>query len=307
MSRPRPQARWAKGAAGTGIRHMTPPPPSTWSILNDGVEVATELSDWDALAVCQHLHETAPTARLELRRGQRGTTRPWHPEYPSGRSLGLWEDLIRQYEPFAKTLEFVRDATGKDAILAGGCIRDFMVFERPDKIKDFDCFLLDTAEGEDAPLAHKLRTAVEHVGGVWRQALWIREYHDIARFNRFCVEIEVPWAPAGKPVQIITSLGKTPEEVVDHFDWTACMFWYDGRSVGATGMSDFGTGGLSLNHPQDKELKRVLKRGLYLEEKFAGSAYPLKLTEATILHLASLMFLDPPLRDGRIDTLSEFP
>ena len=83
------------------------------------------------------------------------------------------------------------------------------------------------------------------------------------------------------------------------------MFWFDGTTIGTTGMSDFCIGNLTTNYLTEKNLKRVLRRGFHLEEKFAGSPLPLKLTEATILQLASQMNLDPQLRDGRVDTLSE--
>lgn len=282
------------------------PEPPKWHILKDGVEVGAASGDGDAVWQCRQLHELDPPAHLELRHAQTGMSQLWHPEYPVARSLGLWEDRIRQYEPFQQILHFVRRVTGKDAILAGGCIRDFMVFEQPDEIKDFDCFLLDTAEAEDVPLVEALVRKVTEAG-VRRHGFTIREYHDITRFNRFCLELELPCAPTGKPIQIITSLGTTPDEVVGHFDWTACMFWYDGRSIGTAGMPDFCNRSLSINQPREKDLKRVLRRGFYLEEKFAPSPLSLKLSEATILHLASLMILDPPLRDGRVDTLSEFP
>ena len=283
----------------------TPEPPK-WHILKDGVEVAEASGDGHAVSQCRELHESAPTARLDLRHAVTGMTRAWHPEYAAARSLGLWEDVIRQYEPFQQILHFVRRATAKDAIRAGGCIHDFMVFERPDEIKDFDCFVLNTPEAEDEPLSERLVETVNKTGGDWRGGgLWIRRYNDITQFNRFCVELELPWAPAQKPIQIITSLGISPEEVVSHFDWTACMFWFDGTTIGTTGMSDFCIGNLTTNYLTEKNLKRVLRRGFHLEEKFADSPLPLKLTEATILQLASQMNLDPQLRDGRVDTLSE--
>ena len=283
----------------------TPEPPK-WHIIKEGAEVAKVSSDYEALGWCEKLHESEPTASLELRDASTDQTRPWHPEYPRVRSIGLWEDLIRQYEPFHDILRFVRDTTGKEAILAGGCIRDFMVFERPDEIKDFDCFVLDTPEAEDEPLSVRLVETVNKTGGDWRGGgLWIRRYNDITQFNRFCVELELPWAPAKKPIQIITSLGISPEEVVSHFDWTACMFWFDGTTIGTTGMSDFCIGNLTTNYLTEKNLKRVLRRGYHLEEKLAASPLPLKLTEATIMQLAAQMNFDPQLRDGRVDTLSE--
>jgi len=283
----------------------TPEPPK-WHIAKEGTEVATVSSDWEAVAWCEKLNESDPAASLELRDANTGETRLWHPEYPWARSLGLWEDLIRQYEPFRDILRFVREITGKDAILAGGCIRDFMVFERPDEIKDFDCFLLDTPEAEDEAILDTLWTVVKEAGGTWGgSSFWTRRYNDITQFNRFVAEFELPWAPANKPIQIITSLATSAEEVVSHFDWTACMFWYDGTTIGTAGMSDFCNGNLTTNYLKEKNLKRVLRRGYHLEEKLEHSALPLKLTEATILQLASQMNLDPQLRDGRVDTLSE--
>ena len=83
------------------------------------------------------------------------------------------------------------------------------------------------------------------------------------------------------------------------------MFWFDGTTIGTTGMSDFCIGNLTTNYLTEKNLKRVLRRGYHLEEKLAASPLPLKLTEATILQLASQMNLDPQLRDGRVDSLSE--
>ncbi len=283
----------------------TPEPPK-WHIAKEGTEVATVSSDWEAVAWCEKLHESEPTASLELRDASTGQTRPWHPEYPWARSLGLWEDLIRQYEPLRDILRFVRETTRKDAILAGGCIRDFMVFERPDEIKDFDCFLLDTPEAEDEAILNSLWTVVKEAGGTWGgSSFWTRRYNDITQFNRFVAEFELPWAPAKKPIQIITSLATSAEEVVSHFDWTACMFWYDGTTIVTAEMSDFCIGNLTTNYLKEKNLKRVLRRGYHLEEKLEHSALPLKLTEATILQLASQMNLDPQLRDGRVDTLSE--
>ena len=281
------------------------PTPPNWHILKNGVKIEEAGDFFEAVEYCQHLHEAEPLVSLELRDGSNGDTRLWHPDYPRGRSLGLWEDLIHRYEPFRDILRFVRETTGKQAILAGGCIRDVMVFERPDEIKDFDCFVLDTAEAEDEHICERLREAATDAGGSWSQGLWIRRYNDITQFNRFVAELELPWAPAKKPIQIITSLATSAEEVVSHFDWTACMFWYDGRTIGTTGMSDFCIGNLTTNYLTEKNLKRVLRRGYHLEEKLEHSALPLKLTEATILQLASQMNLDPQLRDGRVDTLSE--
>ena len=282
------------------------PTPPNWHILKNGVKIEEAGDFFEAVEYCQHLHEAEPLVSLELRDGSNGDTRLWHPDYPRGCSLGLWEDLIRQYEPFQQILQFVRETTGKDAILAGGCIRDFMVFERPDEIKDFDCFLLDTPEAEDEAILDSLWTVVKEAGGTWGgSSFWTRRYNDITQFNRFVAEFELPWAPAKKPIQIITSLATSAEEVVSHFDWTACMFWYDGTTIGTAGMSDFCIGNLTTNYLKEKNLKRVLRRGYHLEEKLEHSALPLKLTEATILQLASQMNLDPQLRDGRVDTLSE--
>src|SRR6266436_3687391 len=73
----------------------TPEPPK-WHILKDGVEVAEASGDGHAVSQCRELHESAPTARLDLRHAVTGMTRAWHPEYPAARSLGLWEDVIRQ-------------------------------------------------------------------------------------------------------------------------------------------------------------------------------------------------------------------
>ena len=88
----------------------TPEPPK-WHIAKEGTEVATVSSDWEAVAWCEKLNESDPAASLELRDANTGETRLWHPEYPWARSLGLWEDLIRQYEPFRDILRFVRETT----------------------------------------------------------------------------------------------------------------------------------------------------------------------------------------------------
>src|SRR5204862_6154944 len=133
----------------------------------------------------------------------------------------------------------------------------------------------------DEPLSERLVETVNKTGGDWRGGgLWIRRYNDITQFNRFCVELELPWAPAKKPIQIITSLGISPEEVVSHFDWTACMFWFDGTTIGTTGRGDFCIGNCTTNYLTEENLKRVLRSGYDLGEKLGGSRRTLTRTQA---------------------------
>src|SRR2546425_169565 len=68
---------------GGGERTGTPPPPPPpkWHIVKEGTEVAKVSFDYEALAWCEKLHESEPTASLELRDAKTGQTRLWHPEY----------------------------------------------------------------------------------------------------------------------------------------------------------------------------------------------------------------------------------
>jgi len=272
--------------------------PLKWLVYQNGQKVAEASSDTDTVHICGLLHAEEPDTRIEVRNETTGVLRLWHPDYPEQRSLGLWEDRLREYEPLRQTLDWVRDATNRAAVLAGGCIRDFMVFENAEQIKDFDLFVLDVAPADDKALLEHLDAAVGRVGTQWTEPDFIRYLH-VTPSNRLLMDVPLPWLPAGKVAQVIVSAAKTPGELIARFDWTACKFWYDGNLIGADGMTDFVNRELSLNHVEGKSLMRILERGFNLQRKLRRSPVPLTLPEHQVMALADLMQLEPQLEEQR--------
>lgn len=150
-------------------------------------------------------------------------------------------------------LRFYRNSGIDDAIIAGGCVRDY-VCGLP--IKDIDVFC-----------SRQFSDAVEQIDGVSKDL--ICAYQNIPDVD--CVWNMAPLSGGTKPVQIIAMEGEmTPIERIGTFDWGICQIWYDGEIKYTDHfLNDFHNKTMTLVYCENQhEWDRSMARAERLREKF---------------------------------------
>lgn len=142
------------------------------------------------------------------------------------------------------------------AILAGGCVRDQLMGRAP---KDFDLFILSDKK------EFSFKEAKEEVIGRLNSfdvAPKSVEWHNSEPF----LVASLLWA--GSEVQIMLSPARTLKELIATFDWSVCLFGFDGESVSG------GDGIAHIKEGNELSLQKIsfplstLRRGFRFSERF---------------------------------------
>lgn len=228
----------------------------------------------------------------------------------SGNVYAEQDKKILDFQPFHEVLaEIQRIVPNKYLVIAGGAIRDLFMHDEK-LIKDIDVFILDVKEDE--------RTAIEKsfygkiIGqkrhpdpsypGAWG-VIWETKYPIIKHPKQTSpyggsISIIEKVMNAVKreneriyPVQIIAHSARTTDELLEDFDWKACQFAFDGKTVWRSGIEDFYNSELRLGTVRNPFY--TMARGFYLQEKFKRAGRKLVVGRESMLTLASMMLLDP--------------
>lgn len=208
---------------------------------------------------------------------------------------------VRYWRPFIDTLEFFAVASGKTPVLAGGCVRD-MFMAGHSLVRDYDVYITDVSDLERNRLMLMISQAIaalEPTYGAeaaivsWPQA---PKYASMPAHLRPVANIKLPWVE--RPIQVMLTMEKTAEDIAGRFDWRACAFAFDGKTVVDEGARDF-LDGWSLRQAGELTLREhvynprdTLRRGFYLEEKYSKRQWKIRLSNESILALASMIILD---------------
>jgi len=213
---------------------------------------------------------------------------------------------ILEFEPFNVVLQKVqRIAPNKYITIAGGAVRDLYVQDEK-LIKDIDVFILDVKDNAEkqeiiANCSRMLAGGPQHqlYPGANFNCLWNTAYPnmDAASFKAWGFGLsgknKIQYA-----VQIVGHAAKDVKALLEDFDWRACQFAYDGHSVWRDGLNDFYENRLHLGNVRNAFY--TLKRGFYLEHKFAKAGMRVAVAKEDMLTLASMMLIDPEIEyNGR--------
>ncbi len=113
-----------------------------------------------------------------------------------------------QWDGINELLSTITEQTGSPCVLAGGAVRDHLLFRSP---RDYDIFLLsDTVHTPDLGL-----TAISDDEDVPTYADSIADFTILCQYR----------SPSGIPIQVIrhNSLNSV-DALLDYFDWNVCQF-----------------------------------------------------------------------------------
>lgn len=218
--------------------------------------------------------------------------RPWPPD----NNVAAWtaeavhKDLdttIREHAPFQAALRWINAALPeKKVVLAGGAIRDYLMLGGCPK--DYDLFVLDVAQHEAPELTGRLGTALFNTKGKHeRLPLDPSTYNQKAETWNFPVfHAKLPGVPCS--VEVIYVQETNVVELLERFDWRACQFAYDGKTVLVSGLQDFIDHQLTLTDMKVNHPKNTLRRGFLFEQRYLRAPHKLMLHPDTILALAAM-------------------
>lgn len=224
--------------------------------------------------------------------------------YPTSKIVDSALKRCLQYFPFMQNLEFFGALTSHPIVIAGGAVRDFLMFGQARFIKDIDIFVLqckDTDLNKEAQIFTQclsnllLSTKPKNEKGMPYTCL--TGYDDnnalidtVPQWNEqmsYDLPPNIHMENKTMHTQIIFSKAESVEDLLETFDWGACKFAFDGKRVLTPGLDDYKKGYLQLGHTHDP--MRALRRGFYLEEKYKYSEYPIVLRREEVIALTALM------------------
>lgn len=229
-------------------------------------------------------------------------------ENPTGGNIYAPQDKkVLDFVPFMETLAAVqRVIPNKYLVIAGGAIRDMFIHDET-LIKDIDVFVLDVSEQERLAIANGLYGRI--TGGIRHQVpgypdnwgvIWETAYPNLEPNKPYGGGVSLLTRLTNTvskkerikyPVQIVAHAAKTTDQLLEDFDWNACRFAFDGKTVWREGLRDFHTGELHMGTIRNPFYS--LARGFYLQEKFKRAGHKLIVGRESMLTLASMMLLDP--------------
>ena len=174
---------------------------------------------------------------------------------------------------------FLNELKNNDIVcwVAGGCIRDYLIGA---EVNDFDLCFPNENEFNKADRYFSLN-----------KGICLRETHNVKRYKLSRL--------TKKPFDLSKRYSYNPEDTINKYDFTVCMFATDGNKFfsGPTSLVDLENKSLILHNPHQDTRSTVARM-----REFTWKGYSISLEEHD-----KIIELDRRVREIKYDTLPRYP